>query len=115
MLVELQDAWIPRRSGCVALNDKYVSIASDGDVIRLVEKMARLIPIAPLSFRAQRQQHVTLRVQFHDRVSANISRPDITVVVDLQTVRAREKAFAKGSNELSISIELEESLGSAGE
>ena len=65
------------------------------------------------ALRAQRKQHLALRAQLHHCMRAHVGGPDIAFFIDSKTMAAGEQAFAEGSNEFSVLIELGDGLGSA--
>jgi hypothetical protein len=69
-----------------------------------------LVPLARLTLRADRQQHLSGWIQLHHGVSADVSRPEIAVAIDLQPVRAGEHAIAERAHEPAVLVELEEGL-----
>ena len=112
-LVELQDPCVAARPGRMSLHDEDVSVPGDGDVIRLIQLAGSrgLVPLAGLAFRAEREQHLSLRVQLVDEVRADVGRPDIAVGIETDAVRPREQAVAEGADERAVLVELEERLG----
>src|SRR5262245_23411592 len=101
-LVELQDARVAIRTGRVALDDEDLSVAADGHVVRLIQqtRSTALVPIALLTLAADRQQRLPLRAHLDDDVSADVGDPEISVTVDLQSVRPREETLAIRSDVL---------------
>src|SRR5262245_20366324 len=86
VLVEFQNARIAVRAGRVTLPNENVAVAGDDHIVRFVEQLRGLIPLAPLAFGSQRQQDLSLWIKFHDGVCADVSRPDISVLIDPQAV-----------------------------
>ena len=104
----------PLRPGRMSLDDEEVSVSRDGDVIRLIQ-LARpggLVPLAGLALRAQREQHLSLRVQLVDHVRADIGCPDIAVAIETHAVGSRKQSVAEGADERAVLVEFEEGLGS---
>src|SRR5271155_2658392 len=96
----------------MALRDENVSVGRNGDIVRLVEesRSGGLVPLARFAFGAQRQQNLALRTQLHDGVSTHVCGPKVAVLIDAQTVAAREQAFAESSNEFPVLVELRDCL-----
>ena len=90
------------------LRDEDVSVTADDDVIRLVQfvRLGRFIPLARLSLRSQREQDLSLRIQFDDVMRPDIGRPDVAFVIDAQTVRPHKETLAKTPDKLAVGIEL---------
>src|SRR5262249_20865039 len=95
ILIELQDSRIAVCSRRVPLRNEYVSVGGDGDVIGLIEQMRRVVPIAALPFSSEGEEHLSLRIEFHDGMSADIGGPDAPVFIDAQSMRPSEKPIAK--------------------
>src|SRR5215510_4518388 len=77
VLIELQHTGVAHRTGGVALSDEDVAITGNRHIVRLIKKLRRFVPISSLALRSKHHQKFSLRIQFHYRVRADVSRPDI--------------------------------------
>src|SRR5262249_34767784 len=92
ILIELEDARISVCTGRVSLRHEDIAIRSDRDIVRLVEKLRRLVPCAAVALGSEGHEDLPLRIEFHHRVGADVSSPQIAVLVDAQAVRPGKKA-----------------------
>ena len=114
-LVELQHPRVAARPRRVSLHDEDVAVAGDGDVVRLIQlaRSRRLVPLAGLAFRAQREQHLSLRVELETMCAPTSVAQMLPSRIDPQAVRPGEQAVAERANERAVRVELEERLGAA--
>ena len=95
VLVEFEDAGIlryaaPSGSGRVALRDEQVSVGGDSDVIRFIKKMRFTAPLARLALGPERQKDLAIVTQLHDGVRADVGGPDVSVLIDTDSVAPGE-------------------------
>src|SRR5207247_6563527 len=92
------------------ISDENIAVRSRHDVARPIE---RVRPVAGNPGLAERHQHLSFRVEleylmalavFADRVS----RPDVAVPVDMETVRLIEHPLAEHPQDLARRIELDD-------
>ena len=100
-LVELEHPRVAVRSWRVSLHDEDVAVARDGNIVRLIQlaRSRRLVPLAGLSLRAQREQRLSGGTELHDNVSADIGGPQVAFAVDAQAVRSGEQPVAERADE----------------
>src|SRR5262245_771638 len=97
--IELQHTGITGRSRRMSLRHADIAVCSNHNVIRLVEVLRRLVPVAALSLRSQGHQYFSLRIKLHDSVRACVGDPEIPFLVDPQAVSAGKQTLTKGTNE----------------
>src|SRR2546427_4373520 len=108
ILRELHDA----RVGVPAMpiGDESIAVRSRHDVARPIE---RVRPVAGNPGLAERHQHLSFRVELEYLVAlavfaGRVSRPDVAVPVDVETMRLIEYALAEHLQDLARRIELDD-------
>jgi hypothetical protein len=101
----------------VPLDDEHISVRRDRDVVRLIQ-LARargFVPLTGLALGTERQQHLAGGIQLDDDMAADVGRPQVSLGIDLQPVRAREHPLAERTHECTVRVELDEGLRAPGQ